>query len=151
MSVGNLDRMFDPRSVALIGATSRRSSVGAVVARNLGRAGFAGEMTLVDPDSHAIDGMTVYASIAGLSRAPDLAVIATPPETVAPLISELSQRGTRASVVISAGFGGTGELGRALRQAMMEAAKTNLLRIVGPSCVGTWCRAWGSTPRFLIS
>jgi len=136
MSVRNLDKMFEPRSVALIGATSRPGSVGAVVARNLGRAGFAGELTLVDPHSHAIDGMTVYANIAGRPRAPDLAVIATPPETVAPLISELSQRGTRASVVITAGFGRTGERGRALRQAMLEAAKPNLLRIVGPSCVG---------------
>ena len=69
-----------------------------MVARNLRRAGFAAELTLVDPHSHAIDGMTVYANIAGLPRAPDLAVIASPPETVAPLISELSQRGTRASV-----------------------------------------------------
>ena len=136
MSVRDLDKMFDARSVALIGATSRPSSVGAVVARNLRCAGFAGELTLVDPDSHAIDSMTVYASVAGLPRTPDLAVIATPPETVAPLISELSQRGTRASVVISAGLGGIGGLGPALRQAMLEAAKPNLLRIVGPSCVG---------------
>jgi acetyltransferase len=80
--------------------------------------------------------MTVYAKLAGLSRAPDLAVITTPPETVAPLISELSQRGTRASVVITAGIGGTGEHGGALRQSMLKAATPNLLRIVGPSCVG---------------
>jgi len=59
-----------------------------------------------------------------------------PPETVAPLISELSQHGTRASIVITTGFGGSGELGRALPQAMLEAAKPNLLRIVGPSCGG---------------
>ena len=79
MSVRNLDKMFEPRSVALIGAASSPSSVGAVVARNLRRAGFAGGLTLVDPHSHAIDGMTVYANIAALPRAPDLAVIATPP------------------------------------------------------------------------
>ena len=83
MSVRNLDKMFEPRSIALIGATSRPGSAGAVVARNLRRAGFAGELTLVDPHSHAIDGMTV-SDIAGLPRAPDLAVISTPPETVAP-------------------------------------------------------------------
>ena len=135
MSVRNLDKMFEPRSVALIGAASLPGSVGAVVARNLRRAGFSGELTLVDLHAHAIDGMSVY-DLAGLSRAPDLAVITTPPETVAPLISELSQRGTRASVVITAGFGGTGEHGRALQQSMLKAAKPNLLRIVGPSCVG---------------
>ncbi len=121
MSVRSLDKMFEPRSIALIGVTSPPGSVGAVVARNLRRAGFAGELALVDPRSQAIDGMTVY-DIAGLPRAPDLAVITTPPETVAPLISELSQGGTRAAVVITAGFGGTNERGRALEQAMLEAA-----------------------------
>jgi len=109
MSVRNLDKMFEPRSITLIGAASRPGSVGAVVARNLRRAGFAGELTLVDPHSRAIDGKTVYTDVGGLLRAPDLAVITTPPETVAGLISELSQRGTRASVVITTGFGATGE------------------------------------------
>src|SRR6266436_2140499 len=69
-------RTIDPRSVALIGATSRPGSVGVVVARNLGRAGVAGEFAAGDPHSRAIDGMSVYANIAGLPRALDLAVIA---------------------------------------------------------------------------
>src|SRR5438445_606713 len=65
-SVRNLDKLFAPRSVALIGATSGPGSVGAVVARNLRGAGFAGELTLVDPHRRTIDGMTVYPDVASL-------------------------------------------------------------------------------------
>ena len=89
MSVRNLEKLFNPRSVALIGATPRPRSVGAVVARNLQRAGFAGELMLVNPHHQAIDGLAVHPNIASLSEAPDLAVIVTPPETVPSLISEL--------------------------------------------------------------
>ena len=136
MSVRNLDKLLKPQSVALIGATPRPGSVGAVVARNLQRAGFAGELMLVNPHHPTIDGLTVYPSIAGLPQAPDLAVIVTPPETVPGLIGELAERGTRAAVIISAGFGELGERGHALQQATLDAAKPRLMRIVGPNCVG---------------
>src|ERR1700756_1357091 len=88
MSVRNLDRLFTPRSVALIGATPRPGSVGAVVARNLRRAGFAGELMLVDPHHRTIEGLSVYPDLASAPQTPDLAVIVTPPETVPPLIGE---------------------------------------------------------------
>jgi acetyltransferase len=136
MSVRNLDKLFTPRSVALIGATPRPGSVGAVVARNLRRAGFAGEQMLVNPHHHAIDGLTVHPDVASLPQAPDLAIIVTPPETVPGLVGELAERGTRAAVVITAGFGELGEQGRSLQQATLDAAKPHLVRIVGPNCVG---------------
>jgi acetyltransferase len=136
MSVRNLDKMFKPQSVALIGATPRPGSVGAVVARNLCRAGFAGELMLVNPHRRTIDGLTVHPDIASLPRAPDLAVIVTPPDTVSSLIGELGEHGTRAAVVITAGFSELGAQGRMLQQAALEAAKPHLLRIVGPNCVG---------------
>src|SRR5438552_1522459 len=122
MSVRNLEKLFNPRSVALIGATPRPGSVGAVVERNLRRAGFAGELMLVNPHHQAIDGMTVHPNIASLPQAPDLAVIVTPPETVPSLISELGGRGTRAAVIITAGFGELDEPGHALQQAILDAA-----------------------------
>ena len=136
MSVRNLDKLFKPQSVALIGATPRPGSVGAVVVRNLRRAGFTGELMLVNPHHHTIDGLTVYPSVVSLPRAPDLAVIVTPAETVPCLIGELGGRGTRAAVIITAGFGEVGERGQTLQQAALDAAKPHLLRIVGPNCVG---------------
>jgi acetyltransferase len=136
MTVRNLVRLFRPRSVALIGATPHLGSVGAVVERNMRRAGFTGDLMLINPHHHAIHGLSVYPDIASLPQAPDLAVIATPPETVPSLIGTLGDRGTRAAVVITAGFGELGENGRRLQQAMLDAARPHLLRIVGPNCVG---------------
>ena len=136
MSIRNFDKLFRPRSVALIGASDRPSSVGAVVLRNLRRDGFRGELMLVNPHHQTLDGLTVYPAVSVLPAAPDMAVIVTPPATVSGLIAELAARGTKAAVVITAGFGELAEEGRALQQAALDAARPHLLRIVGPNCVG---------------
>src|SRR5271169_2835140 len=136
MSVRNLEKLFKPRSVALIGATDRAGSVGAVVLRNLRRAGFRGELLLVNRHHQTLDGMPVYPEVASLPRPPDLAVIVTPPDTVPGLVAALGERGTKAGVVITAGFGELGDAGRALQQATLDAARPHLLRLVGPNCVG---------------
>jgi acetyltransferase len=136
MSVRNFDRLFKPKSVALIGASDRPGSVGAVLARNLQRAGFEGELMLVNPRLTRIDGMPVYPDAARLPRPADLAVIATPPDTVPGLIAQLGAAGTRAAVVITAGFGELGQQGMALQQAALDTARPYLLRLVGPNCVG---------------
>ena len=133
MSIRNFEKLFRPHSVALIGASERPGSVGAVVARNLRRARFEGELLLVDPNLTNLNGMTVYRDVARLPHPPDLAVIATPPDTVPGLVAELGARGTRAAVVITAGFD---ESGGALQRAVLEAARPHLLRLIGPNCVG---------------
>ena len=136
MSVRNLERVFTPRSIALIGASTRPASVGGVLSRNLLRAGFKGRIMPVNPHHDTIGGLPVFPDVAHLPEVPDLAVIATPPDTVPGLLRELGARGTRAAVVISAGFAELGERGRALQKEALEAARPNLLRIVGPNCVG---------------
>jgi acetyltransferase len=136
MSIRNFDELFRPRSVALIGAGARPGSIGAVVLRNLRRGGFGGELMLVNPHHETLDGLPVYPNVAALPSVPDLAVIVTPPPTVPGLIAELGGRGTKAAVVITAGFGELGEAGHGLQQATLDAARPRLLRIVGPNCVG---------------
>src|SRR6516162_2977634 len=148
MSVRNLDKLFKPGAVALIGATPRHGSLGAVLSRNLRRGAFGGPLMLVNPDHRSIGGVPVHRDIASLPEVPDLAVIATPPETVPGLIAELGARGTRAAVVISAGFDEQGVSGRALRQAMLDAARPHLLRLVGPNCVGIMVPAVGLDASF---
>src|ERR1700680_1305250 len=98
MSVRNLDKLFNPRSGALIGATDRAGSVGAVVMRNLRRTGLHGELMLVSPHHQLVDGMHAYPDVASLPRIPDMAVIVTPPATVPGLIAELGGHGTKADV-----------------------------------------------------
>lgn len=137
MSVRNLDALFQPRSVALVGASRQEGSVGQVLARNLFNSGFGGAVMPVHPKHKAVEGVLAYPSLSALPETPDLCVIATPPDTVPGLVAEAGARGARAVVVITAGFSeGGSDRGRALEQAMLQAAKPHTLRVVGPNCLG---------------
>ena len=130
MTVRNLEHLLAPRSVALIGASARAGSIGNVLAGNLTRGAFRGPVWMVNPATPEIIGQRCYASVAALPDTPDLAIIATPPQTIPGLIAELGSRGCKAAVVISAGVRGD------VRQAMLDAARPHLLRIQGPNCLG---------------
>ena len=136
MTIRNLDSLFKPASIALIGASNKASSVGAVLASNLYKGGFNGPIMPVNPGHRFINGVWAYPDIASLPTTPDLAIIATPPHTIAAIITELGQRGTRAAVIITAGFGEASQQGKALQQTVLDAAKPWLLRIIGPNCLG---------------
>ena len=135
MSVLNLDKLFHPQSIALIGASDRDKSLGNIVMRNLMAGGFAGPVLPVNPKYKTIKGVYAYQTIDALPVVPDLAIICTPAPTVPQIISELGNKGTRAVVVISSGFhenNGDHELER----QMLAAAEEFDLRILGPNCVG---------------
>jgi acetyltransferase len=130
MTIRNLNIMFQPQSVALVGASDRQGSIGLSVAENLLRAAFGGPIAFVNPAHAAILGRSCSPSIAALPFVPNLGVVATPPQTVPDIIAELGSKGCRAAVVITAGV--TGDLA----QRMREAARPYLLRIIGPNCLG---------------
>lgn len=130
MTIRNFDCLLRPRSVALIGASTKPGSVGLITAQNLLGGGFPGPVWFVNPKYSAIEGHACHPSVASLPAAPDLAVLVTPPATIPALIAELAAKGTRAAVVITAGIRDD------LRRAMLEAARPHLLRIQGPNCLG---------------
>ena len=136
MSTRNLDAIFRPQSVAVIGATERPSSIGRVLTSNLLSAGFAGSILPVNRKRRAVLGVPAYPDVASLPMAPDLAVIATPAAGVPGLVRQLAERGTRGVVIISAGFASRDGDGSALQQALLDAARPSLLRIVGPNTLG---------------
>jgi acetyltransferase len=136
MTTRNLKALFEPTSIAVIGATNRPNSVGGTVMHNLLDGGFAGPILPVNPGHDAIAGVLAYDSVADLPLAPDLAVICTPPQTVPGLIVDLGERGTRGAIVLTAGLDIAAPDGRTLAQAMLRAARPHLLRILGPNCIG---------------
>jgi acetyltransferase len=137
MTVRNLDALFKPRSIAIIGASRRPGSVGAVLARNLFNGGFDGPIMPVNPKHRAVEGVLCYPDIAQLPMTPDLAIICTPPATVPGIVRDLAEQGTRGVVVITAGFGeGNDKKGMRLRQDMLDAARPHLTRVIGPNCLG---------------
>ncbi len=147
MSIRNLELLFKPKSIALIGASKRDASVGAVLARNLCSGGFKGTVMPVNPKYRKIGGIHTYPDIASLPTVPDLAVIATPPSTIPGIITELGERGTKAVVVITAGFGEVME-GQALQQSLIDAAAPHGIRIIGPNCLGILAPSIGLNASF---
>ncbi len=130
MSIRNLDSLFDPSSIAVIGASLRAASVGATVWRNLTTGQFKGELYAVNPKHKNLAGHAVAARVADLAQAPTLAIICTPAATVPGLVAELGKKGTRAAIVMTAG------MDKVQKQAMLDAARPHLLRILGPNCIG---------------
>ncbi len=137
MSIRNLGYLFEPRSVAVLGASNRQKSIGREVMRNLLTADFAGPIMPVNPKYTAVAGVLSHPDVKSLPVVPDLAIICTPAPTIPGLIAELGERGTKAAVVISAGLKhATTEDGRTLQQAMLDAGRPHLMRILGPNCLG---------------
>ncbi len=137
MSIRNLDKMFRPQSIAVVGGSDKPHAVGSALMSNLMQAGFTGSVLPVNPKAGAVHGISAYPDVASLPIAPDLAVIATPPDSVPELIADFGSHGTRAAVVVTAGFAeGEVSVGRDRTARLLAAARPHLLRIAGPNCLG---------------
>lgn len=137
MSIKNLDKIFHPKRVAVVGASDKTTSVGYTVLRNLIGSGFQGVVYPVNSRRESVQGIQAFKDIESLPHPPDLAVICTPAPTVPGIISACGEAGTRGIVIISAGFREIGEEGRALeREVLEQQAKFPGMRIIGPNCLG---------------
>ena len=131
-----LDPILSPKSIAVIGATERKRSVGRTVMHNLVAGGFPGKIYPVNPIQESILGIKAYPNVAALPEVPDLAVIITPPKTVPGIIKECAAAGIHGVIIISAGFKETGAEGAALEQQVLAEARRGNIRIIGPNCLG---------------
>lgn len=128
MSVRNLESLFSPDSIAVFGATNRPEHLGCRVWRNLLNARFHGTLYAVNPKYRELDTHPVYHRARDLPKPPMLALICTPPDSVASVVADLAQTGTKAAVILSSG------LSAAHKQAVLAAARPQVLRILGPAC-----------------
>jgi acetyltransferase len=136
-----LDPIFSPQTVAVIGATERKRSVGRTVMTNLVEGGFPGKIYPVNPIQETILGIKAYPNVAALPDKPDLAVIITPPKTVPGIIKECVAIGIPGAIIISAGFKEIGPEGAELERQILAEARRGKLRIVGPNCLGVMAPA----------
>jgi acetyltransferase len=128
MSTYRLDKLFAPRSIAVVGASPHQTSPGRAVLRNLRSAGFKGSISLVNPHYGEIEGIKAVKTIQELRHAPDLLVIASPPQSVPGIIAVAGEKGAATAIIITAGLGhGEGSLADACEQA----ARATGLRLVG--------------------
>jgi acetyltransferase len=132
----SLDAMFNPSSVAVIGATEHKATVGLTVLQNLLNPAFAGRVYPVNPKRSEVLGVKAFRRIGEVPEAVDLVVLATPAATVPGLIAECVAAQARAAVVISAGFKERGEAGIALERQIQEQLHGSAMRLIGPNCLG---------------
>jgi acetyltransferase len=137
MSSRGFDSIFSPRSIAVVGASDQRQSVGGAVFANLKSAGFLGPLFAVNQKHDFVQGGHAYRSINDLPEVPDLVVICTPAATVPAIVRESGRRGVTGMVVISAGFREAGPSGRDLENELLNARREfPNLRFIGPNCLG---------------
>ncbi|PQO40725.1 acetate--CoA ligase alpha subunit [Blastopirellula marina] len=137
MSVYNLNAIFRPESVAVIGASSKDASVGNTVLKNLTKGGFGGHIFAINPKYDELEGHPCFPKIGDVPEKVDLAVICTPAATVPNLVQQCGEAGVRGIIILSAGFREVGADGKKLEEEIAKtAAKFRGLRIVGPNCLG---------------
>jgi acetyltransferase len=136
MSQHHLKPLFAPKSVAVFGASDRIDAVGQIVFQNMLQSGYQGALYPINPTRAEIQGCKAYASISQIAEPVELAVIATPPQSVPDIIEACGKHNVKAAVIITAGFGEAGEEGKALERAVLENAKRYGIRLIGPNCLG---------------
>jgi acetyl coenzyme A synthetase (ADP forming)-like protein len=125
-----------PRSVAVIGASRRRGTVGAEVFHNLLAAGFNGPVYPVNPNAPVIQSVVAYPTVGEVPGPVDLAVIVVPAAGVVEAARDCAVKGVRALVVISAGFAETGQEGAERQQELLAVCRAAGMRLIGPNCLG---------------
>ncbi|CAG0928492.1 Peptidyl-lysine N-acetyltransferase Pat [Planctomycetaceae bacterium] len=131
-----LRHLFAPRSVAVFGASGERQSLGGVVFANLAASGFAGAIYPINLRPQEMTGHRLYASIDEIGAAVDLAVIATPAETVPQIVEACGKRGVRAVALLSAGFAEAGARGAFLERSVLASVRRHGMRLLGAKCLG---------------
>ena len=137
MSIRNLDKIFKPERVAVIGASADPTKVGHTVLRNLIGSGFQGVVYPVNPKRETVQGVQAYPDIDSLPKTPDLAVICTPGKTVPAIVRQCGEAGILGLIIVTAGFSEVDEEGKEGEDEIRAAAaEFDGMRIIGPNCLG---------------
>ena len=132
----SLDAMFAPKSVAVIGATSKADSVGRTILWNLISNPFGGTVYPVNPKYSSVLGIRAYPSVSAIPEPVDLAVIVTPSTSVPALMQACADAGVRGAIIISAGFKETAPEGVELERQVVDIARKADMRVIGPTALG---------------
>lgn len=138
--MAQMQRIFYPRAVAVVGASPREGSFGGLYVEGLIQMGFP-RIYPVNPRGGEMFGLKVYPSLSDIPDEIDLAIVATPPEAVLDLVRECAQKGVAGVAIYSSGFAEKGEEGRRIEAEMVRMARQGSTRIIGPNCMGIYCPA----------
>jgi acetyltransferase len=134
MSESFLDQLFEPRSIALVGASDKQGKIGFFYLQNLLQ--YDGEIYPVNPSGGEMLGLQAYTRVSAIKKPVDLAVIVVPSGAVLDVVDDCAKAGVKVAIVTTAGFSETGDEGSAKQAKMLEIARAAGMRIIGPNCFG---------------
>ncbi|MBW1848401.1 MAG: CoA-binding protein [Deltaproteobacteria bacterium] len=146
--VMELEPLFRPQSVAVIGATNNRAKWGYSTFFSL-QNNYPGKLYPVNRQDDTILGCQAFPKVTDIPGPVDLVVVVVPPENVAKVMEDCVAKGVKAGVIISAGFAEIGEKGKTMQDEVIKIAKQGDIRLVGPNCMGMWSAA-GNLPAFMF-
>jgi len=135
-AVNALKLFFNPRAVAVIGASRKRGTIGGEIFHNLLSYGFQGAVYPVNPTAEVVQSVTAYSSVEKISGPVDLAIVAVPAALVIEAAAACGRKGVKGLVVISAGFSETGKEGQAMQAELLRVCRAAGMRLIGPNCMG---------------
>jgi len=138
LSTRYLESLFNPASIAVIGASERSDNLGGMVLRNLMSGGYPGKLLVVNQNDYDnVHGVPCFKKVSKMEFSPDLAIVCTPPDTVAKTIRRLGEAGVRTAIVMTGGMSRThSKTGKPLMYSVREAAKETGIRVLGPNTIG---------------
>ena len=148
MGLGHIKALFEPRSIAVVGASREPWKTGHIILKNIVEAGFKGKIYPINPKATEILGLTVYPSVSKVPDDIDMMVIVVPARIVPRIMEEAGEKGVKAAVIISGGFAETGPEGAKLQEEVVKIARKYGIRFVGPNCQGVnnphngLCASW---------
>jgi acetyltransferase len=134
--VGLLDDFYNPKAVAVIGASNKSGKVGNSIVKNLINSGYPGQIYPVNPREQEIEGLAAYRSVSAIPGPVDMSVVAVPAAKVLEAVKECGEKGVHHLVVITAGFKETGKEGWDLERELVATCRRYGMRLLGPNCVG---------------
>jgi len=132
----SLESFFNPKSVAVIGASRHKGKVGYEIISNLLKAGYEGPIFPINPNADEIEGLKCFKDLQAIGQTPELAIVIIPARFVPDTMSQCAKLGVKSVIIITAGFKEVGKEGRQLEQRVVNIAKQAGIRIIGPNCLG---------------
>jgi acyl-CoA synthetase (NDP forming)/RimJ/RimL family protein N-acetyltransferase len=132
----SIERFFNARSIAVIGASRRQDTIGQTLVRNLVLGDYQGRVYVVNPAAESVAGMPAYDSVEDIPGSVDVALVVVPADSVHEVVLDCAAKGVHGLIVISSGFAETGEEGRVRQRRLVGLARSYGLRLIGPNCLG---------------
>jgi acetyltransferase len=132
----SFESFFNPKSVAIVGASRQKGKVGYEILSNMLGAGFKGKIFPVNPNADTIEDLKCYPDLQSIGQIPDLVIIVVPANLVPAVMQQCADVGVKSVVVITAGFREVGKEGRQLEDQVIQIARQAGIRVIGPNCLG---------------